>query len=367
LILRTPDTEASPVEILLLSDGRPGHYRQSEGVIAAIERHRPVSVTRLELKSRLPLPKAMIPKLSRRLPPRVGLKLLYAIDANTVPRPDLIVSAGGMTLGANVGLARTLATANVFCGAIRGFPIDAFGLVLTDNPSEVGIPEVGPPKDQSAGGLPPRTLPSNVRVGPKPATFDPDTLPPPAPLVNNIETADIHVGLLVGGATDSADFEASDWQALAMLVQKLITEQLCHITIVTSPRTPPAAYTAFEKTIASFAGNCTLVDFRQTGPGSIDKALASDILLVTSDSMSMMTEAALSQRPAIALRPARTAPTRDDAAIAWLTAQGWLAILNIADTSTEALFSTARALRPMTENHLDRLAGFVLPLLGSKG
>ena len=114
-----PAPVASVTRVLLISDGRPGHYRQSEGVVAALKRRGAVAVDRIELKTRVPLPKGFIPKLGRVLPARSVLRL-HGIDADAVPRPDLIVSSGGATLGANVALAKILGVPNVFSGSTRG-------------------------------------------------------------------------------------------------------------------------------------------------------------------------------------------------------------------------------------------------------
>lgn len=331
-------------DVLILSDGRPGHYRQSEGVVAAVRRHLAITEQRIELANRLHLPKALVPKLARRLPPTTTLGMLYGIAPDDIAPPSLIVSAGGLTLGANVALARIHGVPNVFCGATRGFALDRFSLVLTDDPSEAGPP--------------------NVRVGPKPATFDPDTLPTPA---DDLVGPALRIGVLVGGATATSAFESDDWHRLTRLLVALVTEKGAAITLATSPRTPPEAYAAIETLAAVAAEKLSLIDFRTAGPGSLGPALATDLLLVTSDSMTMMTEAALSRRPAIALRPQTTTPTRDDGAIDWLVAQHWLAIRDIADTTVDELIEAAVSLKPMTENHLDLLARSVLPLLDPTG
>jgi uncharacterized protein len=326
--------------VLILSDGRPGHYRQSEGVVAALRRHRATTERRIEIANRLRLPKALVPKLARRLPPRIALEILHGIDVKAVSKPALIVSGGGLTLGANVALANILGVPNVFCGATRGFALENFSLVLSDDPRDAGPP--------------------NVRIGPKPAAFDPDTLPaPPSTLTGR----GLHIGVLVGGATETSAFRGEDWGRLVHLIEALIADKAATITLATSPRTPPEAYSAIESLTAASGSRLALIDFRTAGPGSLGPALATDLLLVTSDSMTMMTEAALSRRPAIALRPQRIAPTRDDGAIAWLVAQQWLAVRDIASTDADNLLETAASLRPMIENHLDLLAQSLLPLV----
>ena len=274
---------AAPVtRVLLISDGRPGHYRQSEGVVAALKRRGPVVVDRIELKTRVPLPKGLIPKLGRVLPARSVLRL-HGIDADAIPRPDLIVSSGGATMGANVALAKVLGVPNVFSGSTRWFRLRSFSLVLTPYPSVARAPV--------------------VIAGAKPTPFDPDRAPPPRAIATDEAMQAARVSILIGGPTPYANFKANDWARLADLIAELVQRRGCRVTIATSPRTQAEAYAALAPVVAREAGAISMIDFRTAGPGSIDTAFDCDVMLVTSDSMSMMTEAALSRRPAVAPSP----------------------------------------------------------------
>lgn len=335
------------MRVLLISDGRPGHYRQSEGIVAALERRGSVEVDRREIRARLPLPKALIPKLGRLLAPARFLSLVHGIDPRLLPTPDLIVSSGGSTLGANVALARNWRVPNVFSGSTRGYPLAAFRLVLTPYASVAA-----PPK---------------VVFGPKPSPFDPDRIPLPRPFAAESDMRGARVSILIGGPTPYAAFDDADWARLTALAGALVSEWQCRVTIVTSPRTPQAAYAHVRPFVAQSGGSATLVDFRTAGPGSIDKALDCDLVLVTSDSMSMMTEAAVSRRPAIALAPQKVAPNKDDQAVAGLVAAGWLAVLPLASANATAVLTAALDERPMQENHLDRLADLVGTAMGITG
>jgi mitochondrial fission protein ELM1 len=334
-----PEPGARPLRVLLLSDGRPGHFRQSEGVVAALRRRGPLALDRQELRPRWPMPKALIPKLGRLSSPAAFLRLVHGVDPARLARPDIIVSAGGSTLGANVALAQLWGVPNVFSGSTRGYPLAAFRLVLTPYAS---VAE--PPK---------------VVFGPKPSPFDPDRIPAPRPLRAASDMRGARVAVLIGGPTPYAAFDDADWSRLAALVEALVDQWQCRVTVVTSPRTPEAAYTHVEPLAARSGGAVSIVDFRAAGPGSIDTALDCEIVLVTSDSMSMMTEAAVSRRPAVALAPRNVQPNKDDQAVAGLVAAGWLAVLPLATADAAAVSEAALALKPMQENHLDRLADLV--------
>lgn len=337
---KQPEPGPRVTRVLLISDGRPGHFRQSEGVVAALRRQGPVDVQRIELRNRFPMPKALIPKLGRVLPAGWALSLLHGLDARAFTKPDLIVSSGGSTLGANVALAASLKAPNIFSGSTRGYSLDAFRLVLTPYASV---------------GQPPKVL-----AGPKPTPFDPDRVPPPRQLRSLEDMRGARVCMLIGGPTPYADFGDDDWARLASLLEGLVTEWACRLTIVTSPRTPDAAYARILPLAERNDGHkATIVDFRKAGPGSIDAAFDADLVMITSDSMSMTTEAALSRRPAISIAPARVKPNKDDEAMAGLVEAGWLKILPLEKTNAAALAGAAVAITPIAYNHLDRLGDIV--------
>ena len=111
---------ARPLDALLLSDGKPGHYHQAEGVIAALARLRPVTTTRLEVRRRFVVPTRTLLQLVNTGAPAAGiLRLGYGLRAHELPSADVVVSAGGETLAANAAAAKVLGAANIFCGRLR--------------------------------------------------------------------------------------------------------------------------------------------------------------------------------------------------------------------------------------------------------
>jgi hypothetical protein len=204
----------------------------------------------------------------------------------------------------------------------------------------------------------------NVVAGPKPTPFDPDLIPLPRPVDTAAGFRGARISILVGGPTPHADFDQEDWARLAALTEALVKRLECSVTIVTSPRTPAEAYAILTPLALDLSHAVTLIDFRSAGPGSIDTAFDCDVVLVTSDSMSMTTEAALSRRPAIALAPRKVTPSRDDEAVAGLMADKRLAVLDLAGTDAGNLAKAVLALVPMTGNHLDHLAAVLLAAIG---
>ncbi len=178
---------------LHLSDGKPGHFHLSEGILAAAARLRPIEVKTLQVRRPRWLTPGLLWRLSSSgLSPAVILGYAYGIDAATLPAANLVVSAGGDTLAANVAASRLLGAANVFYGSLRRYPPESFSLVLTSYARNA-------------------TKPRHV-MSLKPSRLDPDTLPP-LPKGSASKPPAV-AGLLVGGDAGTVRFQPSDWQRL---------------------------------------------------------------------------------------------------------------------------------------------------------
>ena len=89
------------------------------------------------------------------------LRMAYRIDADALPKADLVVSAGGETLMPNICVTRLFGVPNIYCGSLlRGLGPENFSLVISSY-------------DRDAGS--PRHL-----VTLKPSAIDPDALGRPA-------------------------------------------------------------------------------------------------------------------------------------------------------------------------------------------
>lgn len=331
------------MRILILSDGRPGHYRQSEAIAAAVGRFRPVDVARMELRVPRAIPRALVPRLARLLPPRAYLRLVHGLDADCFPPADLVLSAGALTFGANIALRRLRGTPNVIAGSLRGLDPEHVSLTLL-------------PYERA------RTLPNHAYLL-KPAAIDPDKLPRPRHWPGLNAASGLCLGVLIGGTSRTATFERADWNRLALLLSDLAAEKKLTIKIATSPRTPEDAYQALEG-VARLPG-VKFIDYRIAGAGTADEIFRADVILVTVDSMSMISEAVAAQRPTVALSPVKTQDWRDTEIITSLSQQDFLRILPLDGAEplpTLDLF--LKTIKPMTENHLDKLGRTVLDKTG---
>jgi mitochondrial fission protein ELM1 len=332
--------EAS-LDVLLLSDGRPGHYHLAEGVVAAIAGRRPVTTRRLELaKPRLPLRVAALWLAFGGDPARV-LRLAHGLGpADLVPpagvgRPGLVVSAGGDTLAALATVARLLAVPSIFCGTLRHLGPEHVSLVVTSYARHAGRP---------------RHL-----VALKPGPFEPPATARRDPLTGPPHLA----GLLVGGNSGKFHYTAAEWEALLVLLVHCRREHGTRWIVSTSRRTDPAVADRLVALAAEPEGPIErLIDFRTAGPGTLPNLLAAvDAVVVTEDSSTMLSEAISAGLPVVGVAPVRHGFKDEEREYrAYLRDSGWCRFLPIALLSPAALNAALVEVRPLRESPRERLA-----------
>jgi len=335
------------MRVLILRDDRPGHFNQSEGLVAALARRRPVVADRLRLLARPPFKGHLLRALAAlRLPPAPLLGLAHGLRLGDLARPDLVVSAGADTLVANLLLARAWGCPNVFIGSLRGVSPTAFAAVLTIYP-------------RLADG-------DRVILAAKPTTVDPDALPPRRPIDGPAGLAGARVSVLVGGPTPAHLWAADDWRRLAALLAELAGPGGASLVVTTSPRTPAAAIEA----LSSLRGRPGVEAVSLFGAADAlprDHFFAADAILVTGDSATMVFEAVSARRPVAILDPALRRPARDDAAFAWLAAEGRIARLALPEVSAPQLAAALAGVRPLAAHPMDLLIDRLAPALRRAG
>lgn len=330
-----------PLAILILSDERPGHYHLAEGVAAAIGRRMPVAVTRVSLERRRAAPGRLLAgALKLGLRAEAVLRGGYALHGALPAVVDLVISAGGDTLAANVAAARRYGVPNIFCGTLRHLPPEAFSLVVSSYARHANLP---------------RHL-----VSLKPSGIDPDTLPGDMRGRNFGPTDPPRIaGLLVGGPSGLFHWRDDEWRSLADF---LAASQQAHDTrwiVSTSRRTPDAAADLFVS-VARQANSpiAELIDFRSAGPGTLPRLFGGvEAILATEDSSTMLSEAVCARLPVVGVAPrAHDFKGEEREYRALLTSEGWCRSLPLAELTPQTFLTALSEVRPLTENHLDRLA-----------
>jgi mitochondrial fission protein ELM1 len=330
-----------PLKALLLSDGRPGHYHLAEGILAAAARRREIEVVRLEVRRPRWLPGRLLSWLTNGgvAPARV-LSFAYGVDAARLPPADLVVSAGGDTLAANVAAAKLLGAANIFYGSLRRYRPEDFSLALTSYARQATRP--------------------NQLMTLKPSPADPDLLLRAAPASRPGPGRPPRLaGLLIGGSAGAIQFSRGDWEHLIAFLTSQHHADATRWIVSNSRRTPEGISDALERLSLAAGGPLEeFIDVRKTGAGTLGGLFArSEAILCTADSSSMLSEAVWLRRPALAIVPELSSLSSDERGYrAYLEANGWARELSVAELSPERFLAELGRLKPLAANPLDLLA-----------
>jgi uncharacterized protein len=339
--MSSPPSPLPELQILLLSDGRPGHYHLAEGVAAAIARRRAVRITRRDVRRPGWLPGRLLPGL-------VGLgwggrslaMRLVGLGA-CLPPADLVISAGGETMAANAAVAAKLGVANIFCGSLRRLPPEAFSLVVSSYARHASLPRHIVTLKPS--GIDPFTL----RAGAKPRAL---TGPPAT------------AGLLIGGDSGLFRYTAADWQRLVGFLSETHSELGTRWIVSTSRRSPDAIGDAMAAlALEPDSPILEFIDFRSSGPGTLSNLFARvDAIVCTEDSSTMMSEAICAQLPVLGVAPGVHAFKDEEGQYrTFMRTRGWSRSVAIDALTPQLLQSELAAIVPLEDNHLDRLASLL--------
>ncbi len=331
-----------PLTAVLLSDGIPGHFRCSEGILEAARRLVGIDVVTVPVRRSRFVPARFLAWLThgRHLDPEIILKRVYGVGLHEVPHPDLIVSAGGNTLAANIALARLTGAPNIFFGSLRRYSPDDFSLALNSYPAA------------RAGGNQARIL--------KPSPADPSTLP-----VADVDRSSLKIcGLLVGGPSGDARWAEGDWEHLFQLLRQTRLKFGMAWIVSNSRRTPSSVSDRLRALSEDAAGPVRrFIDVRAAGSGTLIELFREcEAVAVTADSSAMLSEAVWMRRLTVALRPAdMVLPKKEVEYRTWLEQRHLFRDLHLADISPDRYLSVLREVVPMSENPQEELAGFSRP------
>ena len=330
----------SSLNVLLLADEKPGHFHLAEGVLSAIGRLVDMRVQRIEVRRRRWLPPRAFSDLANRgAPAGMILSLGYGLKLTDLPQADLVVSAGGNTLGANVAASRGLKAANIFVGSLRRFrPLD-FSVVITSYARYFDLP---------------RHL-----VCLKPSSLDPETIGRPQKVpVFGARNMPRTAVLLLGGNTPDFRYKPAEWQRLFDLLVQMHDAWGTTWQVSNSRRTPVEASKIFSHAASRSGAVKRFVDFRKSAPGGLGALFSkTDIVFCTADSSTMISEAIAARLPVIGLAPQLHAYNANEGEYRQLLQKkDWTRTINIAALDLESIDLALSEIRPMNDNHLDQLA-----------
>ena len=327
--------------VLILSDGRPGHYHLAEGVAAAAGRLVRQSIARVDIRRRRLMTSRLLGAMlaTPGLGPARVVAAGYGLDVKSLPPFDLVVSAGGDTIMANIALARLRQVPNVFCGTLRHARPSSFALVVSSYDRHRGLP--------------------NHVVALKPSGFDPDTLRRDrAPGRLGPDAPPKHIALLVGGDSGLFRYEAGEWSALLDFLPVFARETGARWLVSTSRRTASAVADRFAALASAGPSIERFIDYRTAGPGTLPELFATaDAVLCTEDSSTMISEAICARLPVVGVSPREHDFKPEEREYRNLMIrEGWSRFMGIAELSPARLLAALGEIRPLEANHLDLLA-----------
>ncbi len=331
-------SQTRPLKAVLLSDGIPGHFRCAEGILEAARRLARIDVVTISVRRSRFVPGRFLAWLTegRRLHPSTILSRVYGVAVHEVPRPDLIVSAGGDTLAANIALARLTGSPNIFFGSLRRYSPEDFSLALNSYPAT------------RPGGNQARIL--------KPSPADPSTLP--VAELDHREGPRV-CGLLVGGPSGDARWTERDWARLFQFLEQTHLKFGMTWIVSNSRRTPSSVSDRLHAMSEDAAGPMRrFIDVRAAGSGTLmDLFRDCAAVAVTADSSAMVSEAVWMRRPTVALWPTDLVlPEKEVEYRNWLGERHLFRDLELADISPERYVAALREVAPMAENPQEELA-----------
>lgn len=293
------DFRHGSITVIILSDNRPGHYKQSLGIVQKL----PECQTKyLEIHFRqkwrdnllrvfmcvfggTPLPTSLIGVLLQwSLTPESYTALAHLQTA------DIILSTGSSVAAINLLLGRIFRAKTVTCRRPSPIGTRYFDLAIL-------------PMISWQRAKPKNNICKTIGV---PNPISPDTLNVERKrLKNELNLPDCQrIGILLGGTDRHETITTADAVKLNDICETVAAEMNAQILMTTSRRTPPHVVASLSSTLKD-TDWCPLFLTPDTSSELTDPYQAilslSDLLIVTADSFSMVCEAASSGHPVIIL------------------------------------------------------------------
>jgi uncharacterized protein len=281
--------------ILVIDEGSPGHLVQSRGLAREMAAQSGAALA--EYPVRLSLRGVFRPLLrtacglARRGLPDGLLRLAYRLPEVPPPAAEAIVVSGGRGFCYAVSLARRTGAKLVYCGDPAPLPARWCDVVVSPQP----LP--GHPGALGSGML-------LTEISPQRIAGQGEALRQRFAQTGGC----LLVALLIGGDSRSHRYTAADWQALIDAVNRL-GSQGWRWLVSTSRRTPPEA----ERMLQQGLQPACLVHavWWHAAPERVVQAYldAAQLVLVTRDSLSMLSEAVAAGKPVVVVVPRQVSPS----------------------------------------------------------
>jgi mitochondrial fission protein ELM1 len=270
------ELDQKELRLLILRDGKPGHETKPDGFVRYLRQQADVQVA--EANIRLPLAALMRPLLTlviNHLPTllwRRAVLFLYGLSLDDF-EPDLVLAAGGKSSFALAACQATENVTGVLLGSARRLRPDRLGWVFAADADESWDRCVQVPLPPSAHGAVSRVVKGEVRTRLGLAAHQ------------NV------LAVLIGGDGAGCEYTLADWQHLAQLIRGFAEDESHEVLLSTSRRTGLETEKSLQKLIPPHCLRQAVWFNHHEERCMADYLAASDAVLVSVDSVSMIAEA----------------------------------------------------------------------------
>ncbi|PID43849.1 MAG: hypothetical protein CSB48_03420 [Proteobacteria bacterium] len=285
------------LHVWVISDTLPGHFNQSIGIVNALREYENVTFDIVEIKIRNKLFRSLLRLAANRAFAFNEALLEAAFQVPQLPdrKPDIVVSAGGNTIFANIVTGQKYHATKVFSGTLKGYRSSLLDVVFSVTPLTSADPTTN---NNTVLDLPPGNIPR----------FE-DLSPDRPPYV---------FACLIGGNGAGYYYTENDWLDLVRLLERVQSRYHCQWLITTSRRTGIEAERQLENVIGEslIRPHINELVLYGSNPKKVvrDWLQQANALFTTEDSLTMVAESILSQKSVMTLQPARFEPDHNDEA-----------------------------------------------------
>lgn len=287
------------LKVLVLSEGNQGHTQQSLGIVRILKSRISVEVRQLDVHTYLRgfARPAVYWGLNhtRTIWPSWVSRHISSIPPLDGFQPDLILSSGGRSMFANIMLSRETGCPNLYVSELGGVDPACFTGVVS--------------LDQT------QTAKNHLLLEVLPTAISPAVIDQAArgDLKGESSSSPPMWCLMIGGSSRSHQYRERDWHSLCQGINHLASRYGIQWLISTSPRTGLAAESVIEQQVDAHHVREIVLQSRDKRRVVAPFLGMAERIFVTQDSLTMLSEAISSCKPAYALSPERVAlPVRCD-------------------------------------------------------
>jgi uncharacterized protein len=271
-------------KILIINDGIPGHYNQSNGVALMISETCDCAITTHELSWHfytLRSASTFIAKLLLRFNNKnIARGILWMYKPINTQGYDLVIAAGGNTMPVSAAIKLAHSLPVIQLGSPRGLHSSMFNALVTvekyfDHPSNI-VATISPNLYSSAV----------------------------CSIAAQKDNLSDHILFLIGGEGIGYSYGLNEWESMLTSIQSLHSQINLPISIVTSRRTPPEVEHLFQSRLKNILGDYCAWFHDGDKNFNLAALLGSAVnIFVTEDSAMMISESISSGKPVTTLYP----------------------------------------------------------------